>query len=540
MIDTFPKLQKAKFQELQLPVVEDVTYLWVARIVLAKHRRPLNARELVNYGLEDGLFPAAGLSNTPQKSMQARLSMDILLNTDSQFVRTSKGKFFLKELLDKAINNDAAEQGPPLAVYIPSRRSPLPATEMVLSLHKDKYRKDLNFQGIARVRINNPLSFLSNATTTYLPRAVAETQNDYKQVVTYTIIQHQSKVLSFRRGLYNRAASFLRGAQCIGFGGHVAEEDHNLFSPSDMGVRENAAREIGEELMLPNGRPTIEPSELEYLGTLNDDSSDVGVRHVAIVLRYWVNDWSQWRSVSRGEASINRLKWLDTASEKINLVEFEYWSQLVVRSFFPSAMTMVPGFKILKKHAFTRQHILCVVGFIGSGKSATSRFLVENCGYSEINSGRVLAELLGLPPIPQTARNEFQVAAQAFIESSDGPNKLGYALAAEADQLASDRILIDGVRHPETLEALKRATTRPVAVLYVYTPPDVAFEMYRYREGYGESSTSLSEFISLYGAPVESKIRYLLSDADVITYNWLGIDEYSESMKKLAGTLYDT
>lgn len=510
--------------------MDEVTYLWVAEAVLGKHQRPLSARELVNYGLEDGLFPASGLSHTPQKSMQARLSLDILHNDQSPFVRTSRGRFFLKAQL----GGNGTEATPPLSVYTAERRGPVAATESVLCVPKSHYSKYLSFQGIGRVGINEPLSFLRGSAIGYLPRALAELRDDHKQVITYTIIQHQSKILSFRRGLYNRAASFLRGAQCVGFGGHVNEDDHSLFSADDFGIRQNAIREISEELMLPSGRPQIDPSALEYLGVLNDDSSDVGIRHFAVVLRYWVDDWQQWRKVFRGEASVNKLRWLDTVEDELNLSEFEYWSQLVVRRFFPSTMTMVPSFKIQRRKPFEGRHILCVVGSIGSGKSATSRFFADQCGYTEVNSGRVLADLMGMPPVPETDRLTFQKAAEEFISRPDGPRSLGFSLAALVDQSTSDRILIDGIRHPETLEAFKQSTKIPIALLYVYTPPDVAYEMYRDREGHGEALTTFEQFITLYNAPVESRIRYLLGDADVITFNWLGLEAYGVALERLA------
>ena len=72
---------------------------------------------------------------------------------------------------------------------------------------------------------------------------------------------------------------------------------------------------------------------------------DIGVRHMAVVLRYWVDDWATWKQVTKGEASINRLRWVDTKADAINLADFEYWSQLVMREFYRTAMKMVPGYK---------------------------------------------------------------------------------------------------------------------------------------------------------------------------------------------------
>lgn len=367
----------------------------------------------------------------------------------------------------------------------------------------------------------------------YLPRSVAETNDGYKQVITYTIIQYQSKILTFRRGLYNRAAKFLRGAQCVGFGGHVNENDRDLFSLDDLGIRQNAAREISEELMLPSGRPHVDSDDLEFLGILNDDSSDVGIRHMAVVLRYWVDDWSQWKSVSRGEVSINKIRWLDTLKESINLSEFEYWSQLVIRAFFKSSMEVVPSYKIQRRSIFRAPHILCVVGSIGSGKSATSNLLRERHGYVGVNSGQILAKLMRMPPVPITPREVFQSAAEEFITGSKGPNELGRALALEAAAAGAERVLIDGIRHPETLEVLKQHASLPVAILYVYTPPDVAFEMYRDREGHDERDITFPDFVKLYTAPVESKIRYMTGDADVIVFNWLGLEAYELALTTL-------
>lgn len=50
---------------------ESQTYLRVAEIVLAKALTPLKAREIVDRGIEQGLFGDHVMSRTPEKSMQA-------------------------------------------------------------------------------------------------------------------------------------------------------------------------------------------------------------------------------------------------------------------------------------------------------------------------------------------------------------------------------------------------------------------------------------------------------------------------------------
>lgn len=461
--------------------------------------------------------------------MQSRLSMEILRNGEqSKFIRVAKGQFFLRDLLNKEGGADAG-----LEVYTAPRRQVPPSSEKVLAIHRDNYLPILDFQGIGLGPFESPEKLLDRRLVTYLPRTEAETRDDLKQFVTYTIVQHETKILSFVRGQYNRAASFLRGARCVGFGGHVTDADISLFTQADLGIRANAAREINEEINLPSGRPQIDPDKLEILGVLNDNSSAVGVRHLAIVMRYWVDDFPKWEKPQRGEASINRLRWIDTRHEPLNLSDFEYWSQLCIREYYPQALRTAPSYRIQRKNVFHGRHIACVVGAIGSGKSATTNALINRAGYEQINSGRVLAELLGIPPVPVSDRTDFQKAAFEFISMPDGPKTLAAALANAAREITTERIVIDGIRHGETLAELKELSDVPLALLYVYTPPDVAFEMYRMREDHGVRNIDFDAFVDLYNAPVEGQVRYIIQDADVILYNWIGLSEYEKTINEM-------
>src|SRR3712207_361457 len=76
------------------------TYLWAAEQVLRRQGRPMRAHEIVHHAQLEGLFSENMQSRTPQKSMQARLSLDILRKGDeSTFVRTARGLFYLREYL---------------------------------------------------------------------------------------------------------------------------------------------------------------------------------------------------------------------------------------------------------------------------------------------------------------------------------------------------------------------------------------------------------------------------------------------------------
>lgn len=505
---------------------ETATYLWVAETVLRKHGRPLKAREIVNYGIEDGLFADRELSKTPQKSMQARLSLDILDHgARSRFLRTGRGLFYLRELLPGLQKSDE---------YTAPRRIPVPPSENVLVIEEDGYRDVLDFQGIDVLHNERIKSLLASEALHYMPRTAAETYDNAKQFVTYTIIQNQTRVLSFRRGQYNRAANFLRGALCIGFGGHVTETDMDIFSFRDRGIRANAAREISEEIRFKDGRPQIDPSKIEVIGILNDDSSDVGVRHLGVVLRYWAPDTDDWNHPVRGEASINQLRWIDLEKPSLNILQFEYWSQLCLRKFYSPAVTARPVYRILRRRPFQQDHILCLVGLVGSGKSIAAESFCREAGYVEVNSGKVLARIMGIPPVPETPREEFQKEAQSFISNDLGPQALAYAIIEEARRHGYSRTIIDGIRHPETLNSLRQSSKVPIAVIYIHTPPDVAYELYTTRES---NSITPAQFAAIQNAPVESRVRYLIDEADAVVYNWFGLENYRFVIKQLIAEL---
>jgi hypothetical protein len=227
-------------------MARDLRYLDVAERVLATHRRPLRARDLINLGIEDGLVESWD-SNTPQKSMQARLSIDILeKGEESRFIRTERGRFYLRALLGIPLSKSqdlllSAEETPSYAKPFTTRRRAHPSPmEYVLTIPQKHYEKHLNFQGFRLIKPRRLNKLINQNLVSYIPRIRAETLDDRKQLLTYVLIRHKNKVLSFRRGSYNNIAAFLRGSRCIGFGGHVTEHDHTLFSHDDLGVRSSA------------------------------------------------------------------------------------------------------------------------------------------------------------------------------------------------------------------------------------------------------------------------------------------------------------
>ncbi len=488
----------------------------------------MSPKDLVAYARDHGLFTENIAGRTPHQTMKAKLSVDIRRKGEqSYFVRTAPGKFFLRDLV-----------GSKESVYYAKPLNPSAEKKKVLAFPSAALEQVGRFQGIKRPGQKLLTALLNHNICTYMDRLDAESDNSHKQIITYILVKRGDKLLAYRRGTFNRVEEYLRGSLCIGFGGHVSEQDLDLFSQEDLGVTQNAMRELGEELVLPEEDILrLSAGEgLQLIGALNDDSSQVGRRHFAFVFEYSVSSSKSWDKPQRGEKSITQLHWLEPGIGDFSLWDFEYWSQLCLRKFFSKSLKTHPAFSIRRKSRLRPPHLLLVLGQVGSGKSEATAILKENFGYKEINSGRVLAQLLEIPPVPETPRQEFQFAAWQFIKSPLGPQRLAQAIWCELERLQSDRILIDGIRQRSTIEELRSLSTgRKLGMLYVHTPPDIAYDFFRQRGN--SSDVGIHDFLKIREAPVESEVGNLIGASDAVLYNWSGRPQYRQVVMSLMKSL---
>jgi predicted NUDIX family phosphoesterase len=504
-------------------------FLQVAQQVFEREKRALSAKEIVNIALREGFFSDKVAGKTPHQTMKAKLSVNIRrLGDASPFVRTAPGRFFLRRLLDP---NARIYEAPPLR--------PPKASEDVLLFPTAWLDEQRRFQGIKTKGAIKLLDRLfRSGELTYISRREAEELDDHKQIITYIMVTRGAQVLAYRRGNYNRVEDFLKGAECVGFGGHVSAGDATLFGQLTFGILEAAVRELKEELELPAAdRARLDRGQgLSIVGVLNDDASANGRRHFAVILRYEVSGGPEWDQPIRNEKAITQLRWLDPTASPERLFDFEYWSQLCILEFYRSAQITRPTYVIRRKPPLRPPHLLLVLGELGSGKSATTRLLRSDFSYTEINSGRVVAELLGVQPLDtEQGRAAFQDKAWSFIQSADGPSRLAEALLDRADQIRGGRVLIEGIRQRATLKALLGSPgDRRIGTVFIHTPFNVAFEFYRHRAG---GMSSIYEFIAARGKPVELEVGGLVEFADAVLYNWSGEGAYKKMIHRLMADL---
>jgi predicted NUDIX family phosphoesterase len=107
----------------------------------------------------------------------------------------------------------------------------------------------------------------------YLPRAEAEVDPTYKQLIPYVVLRSGGRVFHYRRG-QGGSEQRLRARRSIGIGGHVSDADG---PPSAEAYRAGMLRELAEEVLVETGYRE------RCLGLINDDRTPVGQVHLGIV-----------------------------------------------------------------------------------------------------------------------------------------------------------------------------------------------------------------------------------------------------------------
>ena len=149
------------------------------------------------------------------------------------------------------------------------------ATEERVLCFERKLLEELGvFQGLS-LEIEKYLPVVtSSLNILYLNRSDAEQDKRYKQLIPYVLVICNDKILRYRRGK-GGGETRLHGFYSVGIGGHISEEDHDLFSNA-LGYQEGMRRELMEEV-------AIDEVKEAAVAVINDDSTEVGYVHFGVV-----------------------------------------------------------------------------------------------------------------------------------------------------------------------------------------------------------------------------------------------------------------
>jgi predicted NUDIX family phosphoesterase len=149
-----------------------------------------------------------------------------------------------------------------------------------------------------------------------LPRSRAEVDPTYKQLVGYVVLRCVGRVFNYRR-VKGGGESRLTGRRSVGLGGHLNLGD--IHGQVDRRSLERSIRRELQEEVVVDGEPT-----LDFVGILNDDTTDVSRVHLGVVVAINLSSTLvSLRDPTLADGAFDLVSDLRNRSE-----EFEDWSRL--------------------------------------------------------------------------------------------------------------------------------------------------------------------------------------------------------------------
>lgn len=293
------------------------SYLEIAQNVLRVARRPLTAAAMLEAAYGAGIVPRHLYGKTQAKTLQARLSEDVLRSPHSAFFRTQPGYFFLNELV--------------IDPEIPDRyKEKFEARRRIRDLHVAPFLVvDRGYVADCGYRYRHDWhEFVRSAETCnaihYLHR---KTENENALVVwTFSIVRRGTEVLSYRTGRYRSDADTFANKRTIGFPGVVSFFDCTLFSDGDYGARENALGAIVADLDISavaiHGEKLQEPEPRCSLRVKRGDDNEV-----LLVVMEWT--CPTWFEPTTRRLSLNDPCWIDLEAHN-HFDDFEPWTRAAI------------------------------------------------------------------------------------------------------------------------------------------------------------------------------------------------------------------
>lgn len=301
------------------------TYLKVAETVLRATRRPLSSKAILKAARQSDLLPYRLYGATQHKTLQARISTDILeYRNRSSFFRTAPGKFFLREFLeDKSIPPEFRKE-----VFARRRTRDLirgPILVSKIDSLKSRFRDSKYLAPEDFIKTDEPDSLFYH----HDPRKRCE---DIAAIWVFSVVRRGSHILSFRCGNYRDYRDSFSQKRSIGFSSVVSEHCRDLFNFREFGISDCGVSALSADLNIPiRERPELEEQFPHKIKSFMI-SEDRGRPCVIAVLEVHAPDWFEPLNPS---LSVNDVTWIRSDVCPNNLDDFDPWSQ----AFFEECLT---------------------------------------------------------------------------------------------------------------------------------------------------------------------------------------------------------
>jgi predicted NUDIX family phosphoesterase len=191
------------------------------------------------------------------------------------------------------------------------------ADEKVLGFPRSLFEQLGVFQGFSADVDRYLPTILDKKNNSFQPRARAETDPTFKQIIPYVVVTDGKSILHYVRGK-KAGEQRLVAKGSIGIGGHINDEDHTFFADGLQAFQEAVKREVCEELAVQGA------FDARPVGLINDDSTEVGRVHFGVVHVLFRTP----EQVKKNEQVITQMEFLPVASLKAKREQMETWSQL--------------------------------------------------------------------------------------------------------------------------------------------------------------------------------------------------------------------
>ena len=301
------------------------SYLQIAEAVLKSTRRPMSARAILDVAYKAGVVPTHLYGKTQEKTLQARLSEDILHHREtSAFYRTEPGQFFLIEFLDDPeIPDEWKRKFPARRRTRDLKRNNTLAVKK--SFLEEYYNCKSDFFGFFR-------SADTAGALAYLhPDEMSE--NGYCATWTFSLVFREDCVLAYRIGRYRDDRDAFANKRSIGFPGPLAVDDASLFSQDGLGAQDCSISVLVEDLDLSfstfHGHKAIRP-QIDCVMVVETESSELNL----VIVLTW--DCPEWFEPTTRRLSLNEPHWLCTSILHNDLEDFEPWSSIILADLIAS------------------------------------------------------------------------------------------------------------------------------------------------------------------------------------------------------------
>ena len=279
----------------------------------------MGAKSILDAARKAGVLPEHLHGKTQQKTLQARLSEDILHAREASiFYRTEPGQFALKEFLEDPTFPSKWK------VEFPARRRTRDLKRPDSLAIRHATAAALENTSVSMAEFAAQLTG-TDAVATMHPKDMK--RRGYCAIWTFSVVRKRDQVLAYRIGRYRDDRDTFADKRSIGFPGALAADDVSLFSTDKFGVRECSVAVLQQDLDL--SLATFERSDehaprIECVTALADMH---GQLDLVIVLLWESPDWFE---PTTKRLSLNDPSWLRTRALPNDIDDFEPWSARIL------------------------------------------------------------------------------------------------------------------------------------------------------------------------------------------------------------------